>query len=155
MKTLALVLTLLLTTLALAGEEAIGPNTLISWDPVTTDITGAPTVISSYEIAAFPLGTNLVTTPATAPLSKARIEAAQVQTQASAFILSMANAQKIVIAVRAVDLAGNVSVWSNTIDGKLFLNPPNAPGNLKKLWPVAAGAAVLVALAILRRRRKS
>jgi hypothetical protein len=159
--TLALVLALLSAFLARPSEaatvEVIGSGAVFSWDAVTTDINGGPEVIAAYEIAAFPAGTDLTASPDTTPLSKSRIEPAQTQAGALAFLIGLPHGTPLRVSVRCYDLAGNVSDWCVPgLDCRLDFGKPMPPGQLKKIWPVVmvGGAGALVALALWLKRRK-
>jgi len=161
MKALFFVLVFLFCALSspqVASAEAVGANAVFGWDAVTTDINGGPETILYYEIASFPLGTDLVAAPLTAALTKVQIEGAQVQAHASAFLMTIPPGAQVVVSVRAVDEAGNVSDWAVPLTVKTDFGKPQKPDKFRKIWPpVAAGAlgvSVLVALGILRKRRK-
>jgi hypothetical protein len=159
MRLLAYVLVFLfcaLSYLPVSAAEAVGANAIIAWDAVTTDLDGDPETILYYEIAAFPLGTDLVANPLTTALSKAQIEGAQVQAHASTFLMTIPAGSQVIVSVRAVDLAGNISDWANSLTVKTDFGKPKKPTNLKKIWPPVAvvGGSILVALSALFLKRK-
>ena len=111
--------------IAQAVEVPVGAFTIFFWDPVTEDITGAPENVVTYEIGAWPAGTDLINFPDTVPLGRASIDANLTQCDAGLFLLAITTA-RVRIAVRAIDAAGNVSDWSDSLDCVLdFKKPKN------------------------------
>jgi hypothetical protein len=155
MKTFLLVL--LLAYALPAGEEAVGTTAVFGWDAVTQDVTGGPETVAQYEIAAFPIGTDLVANPATTPTAKTTVGSTSIQAAASAFLSTQPSGTRLRVSVRAYDTAGNVSDWATPIDIKIDNGKPKAPTNFKKLWPTMAlglGAAVAAALTFMLAKRK-
>lgn len=102
-----------------------------SWDPVTTDVTGAPETVAAYELAALAVGEDM--NADLPPVPRARRETAAtgyLGFGAQALIQGLSPGPYR-FQVRARDLAGNWGAWSVPLDLVLDNMLPASPKALR------------------------
>ena len=102
----------------------VGLRHVLTWDPVTVDVTGAPETVASYEVAlSLPLVD--LNTPGATPIALRNV--AGTSLPATDFLPTVPHGTTVRAWVRAIDEAGNVSAWSEYLEVTVDLQPPAAP----------------------------
>ena len=113
--------------------EVIHPGTTLLWDSQPVDVLGNPDLMDHQEIGVFAKGANVLVD---APVKIAQFPTTQAD--ATALFLGLPAAEYVTSA-RQVDVAGNKSVWSNTLPLVWDTVNPVAPINLRIQINISVG----------------